>query len=58
MRRTLCRAAAQSDKIQWCVVPAYLVGAGAGLADVLSFCIVALTRVSRFHVPHRSIWFS
>ena len=25
-------------------------GAGAGLADVLSFCIIVLTRVSRFRV--------
>jgi len=51
-----CRSAARSDKVQWCVVPAYSVGAGAGIADVLSFCINGLTRVSRFRVPHRSLY--
>jgi len=51
-------AAAQSDTIQWSVVPAYLAGAGAGLADVLSFCIIILTLVARFRVPHRSLCFS
>jgi len=54
----LCRAAAWSDTIQCCVVPAYLVGAGAGLADVLGFGIIVLTRFSRFRVPHRSLCFS
>jgi len=53
-----CRADAQSDTIQRCVVPAYLVGACAGLADVLSFRIIVLTRVSRFRVPHQSLCFS
>jgi len=53
-----CRAAAHSDTIQWCVVHEYLVSAGGGLADVLSFCIIVLTRVSRFNVPHRSLCFS
>jgi len=54
----LCRAAAQSDGIQWCVVPAYLVGSGASLTDVLSSCIIVLTHVSRFRVPRRSLCFS
>jgi len=58
VRRMLYRAAAQSDTIQWCVVPAYLVGAGAGLADVLGLCIIVLTRVSRFRVRHQSLCFS
>jgi len=54
----LCRAAAQSDTIQCRVVPAYLMGAGAGLTNVLGFCIILLTHVSRFRVPRRSLCFS
>jgi len=54
----LCRAAAQSDKIQWRVVPACLAGAGAGLTDVLGFCIIVLTHVSRLRVARRSLCFS
>jgi len=54
----LCRAAAQSDTIKWLVVSAYLMGAGAGLTDVLGFCIIVLTHVSRFRVPRRYVRFS
>jgi len=54
----LCRAAAQSDTIQWRVVPAYMVGACAGLTDVLGFCNIVLTHVSRFRVARRSLCFS
>jgi len=54
----LRRGAAHSDTIQWRVVPAYLVGAGAGLTDVLGFCIIVLTHVSRFRGPCRSFCFS
>jgi len=57
VRRMLCRAAAQSDTIQWCVVSACLVGAGAGLTDVLGFCIIVPTHVSRFLVTCRSLCF-
>jgi len=54
----LRRAAAQSDTIQWRVVPAQFEGAGEGLTDVLGFCVIVLTHVSRFRVPRRSLCFS